>query len=145
MIDQLRDLLFKIIYKLLPFLPKLALSNYRVQKLKPEKLTTIHWKKLQRSLRGIWISPIIIVLIAPYLVIIIIPSTAWWYQITQPNFVSILCLRDPIVVTLDGRWSPTYRALLYMNSKIIYQDLSWVMLIFLNLIILCILVDWCLG
>jgi hypothetical protein len=54
-------------------------------------------------------------------------------------------LRDPIVVTLDGRWSPTYRALLYMNSKIIYQDLSWVMLIFLNLIILCILVDWCLG
>lgn len=76
MIDQLRDLLFKIIYKLLPFLPKLALSNYRVQKLKPEKLTTIHWKKSQRSLRGIWISPIIIVLIAPYLVIIIIPSTA---------------------------------------------------------------------
>lgn len=76
MIDQLRDLFLKIIYKLPPFLPKLALSNYRVQKSKPEKLSTTPWKKQQKSPRGKRIWATIIVSIAPYLVIIIIPSTA---------------------------------------------------------------------
>ncbi len=36
------NLFLLIIYKLLPFLPKLALSNYPVLKLKAEKLIITH-------------------------------------------------------------------------------------------------------